>query len=347
MAAPTFTAQTMNDIVLATQYHLGRLKFQQIAQSLTHYEVWTKWFKKDRVTFDSGQGIQRTLMTKIDSAAAAHVGYLQEDEVNIIDVLSRLQIPWRHATTHWGLVYQTDVLMNSAEALVVNVLKPRRMAALLALVELLENAAWAAPPSSDDETEPFGLPYWVVTNTSTGFNGGAASGHTTVGGVSMTAVPAFKNYTAQYTAVSKADLIKKMRTAHRACRFISPITVDDYRGSAGERYRVYVNEATISDIEDVGEASNDNLGRDIASMDGTMVFRKHPIVHVPKLDENTSNPLYMIDHSTFYPVILKGDYLRESEPQKAPNQHNAYQVFVDLSYNYLCLDRRRNAAFTK
>lgn len=336
------TAKDINDLVAGTLDDLGRLKFQQIAQNLVHYEVFSKWFKKDKVAFDSGIGIQRTLMNKLDSQAARHVGLTDDDQVNIPDVIDQLTVPWRQVQTSWALIYQTDILMNRGSALVFNVIKPRRAAAMLALVEELENKAWATPGASN-KVNPYGLPYYVVKNATTGFNGGAPTGHTTVAGVSLTDSPTFKNYTAQYTSISKANLIKKLRTAHRKTRFISPITIDDYRGGLGERYRCYVNESTISDIEDIGEGQNENLGRDIATMDGTMVFRKHPIIWVPKLDEDTQNPFYMIDHSTFYPVCLRGDYLRESEATKAPNQHNVFQIFVDLTYNYVCLDRRRNS----
>ena len=105
---------------------------------------------------------------------------------------------------------------------------------------------------------------------------------------------------------------------------------------------LYVNETTISGIEDLGEAQNENLGRDIATMDNAMVFRNHPILWVPKLDADTTNPVYGLDHSTFYPVCLKGDYLRESDAEKSPNNHNTYVVYVDLTYNFICVDRRRN-----
>ena len=213
-------------------------------------------------------------------------------------------------------------------------------------MEELEDRAWAAAPSTTDKILPFSIQYWIVENATTGFNGGLPGSHTTVGGVNLNDSPTFKNYTDLYTNVTKSDLIKKLRTAHRKVRFVSPVTVEDYRGGIGDRYRLYVNESTISDIEDLGEGQNENLGRDIATMDGTVTFRRHPIIWVPKLDARTDNPVYLIDHSTFYPVCLKGDYLRESEAQKAPNQHNVYQIFVDLTYNYLCVDRRRNAVLS-
>jgi hypothetical protein len=39
---------------------------------------------------------------------------------------------------------------------------------------------------------------------------------------------------------------------------------------------------------------------------------------------------------------LKGDYLRETGPIMSKDQHNAWNNFVDLTYNYICIDRRRN-----
>lgn len=342
----TLTALDIADLVAGTLRDLGPLRFQQIAQNLQYYEVFSKWFKKDKVVFDSGVGIQRTLMNRLDSTSSKHVGLLDTDQVNIPDVIDQLQIPWRHAQTSWALIYQTDILMNRGKSLIFNVVKPRRAAALLGLVEELEERAWGAAPSTTDKLLPFSIQYWIVENATAGFNGGLPGSHTTIGGVSLTDSPNFKNYTALYTSVTKSDLIKKLRTAHRKIRFVSPVTIDDYRGGMGDRYRLYTNEAVISDLEDVGEAQNENLGRDIASMDGTITFRRHPIVWIPKLDARSDNPVYMIDHSTFYPVCLKGDYLRESEATKAPNQHNVFQVFVDLTYNYLCIDRRRNAVIT-
>ena len=106
-----------------------------------------------------------------------------------------------------------------------------------------------------------------------------------------------------------------------------------------------MNESTISDFEDVASQQNDNLGPDVASIDGTTTFRKHPVLYIPYLDDNAvqTNPIYMIDHSTWNPIVLKGDYLRETTPAKAAKQHNVFECFVDLSYNFICVDRRRNA----
>ena len=341
------TATDYLDLVKVTLRELGPMRFQQIAQTYQDLEVFPRWFKKDRVTFDHGIGIQRTLMTKIDENAARYVGFTEPDTTSIIDVLDQIQVNWVHMVTSWSLIYQTDLLMNRGKALVLNVLKPRRAAALIGLAELLERTAFGSPPASTNTTDPWGVQYWIVQDASTGFNGAAASGHTTKAGVDPTDATGFKNYTGTFGAVTKPDLIKSMRTAHRKCRFKSPVKIADYRSNLYDRYRIYTDETNISSFEDVGEGQNDNLGRDIASMDGSMFFRKHPIIWVPYLDTMVNHPVYMLDMSTFYPVCLAGDYLRESDPVVNTNNHNTYTVNVDLTHNYLCVDPRRSAVFYK
>lgn len=341
----TLTDQDIQDLVVGTLKELGRLKFNQIAQRLQEYEVFSKIMKKDKVSFDGGVGVQRSIM--IDhSSAAKNVGLYEVDDVNVNDVLVQINIPWRHTTTNWAFE-RREILMNSGGyKKIVDLLKVRRTDGMLSLVELMEEDFWSKPADSSDEVKPFGIKYWVVPNATEGFNGGNPSGFTAgAGNLNATTYPRWKNYTAQYTDVTKADLIKKMRTAYRKIRFKSPIQISDFRKGTGEMYRLYTNETLISSLEDIGEAQNENLGRDLASMDGEMVFRKNPIKWIPQLDEDSTNPLYMVNWNYFCPVFLKGDYLRESDPMYAPNQHNTKVVHVDCTYNYLCTDRRRQAHF--
>lgn len=334
------TAQDVADLVAGTLKDLGRMSFQQIAQNLVDYEVFPQWFKKDKVVFQDGIGVQRTLMNRLPDAAR-HVGWTDQDAPGITDLVDQLEIPWRHINTNWSFKRQ-EGLMNRGKSLIFNVIEPRRAGAMINLIETLENKAWDTAPTSSDKVNPYNIQYWVVKNSGTpGFNGGAAAGNTTVAGVSLTDSPTFKNWTGQYSTNSKPDLIKKMRTMHRKIRFKSPVDSKDY--AKKERYRVYCNETSISGFEDIGESQNENLGRDIASVNGEgMTFRGHPIRWVPKLDEDTSQPIYFLNHATFYPVCLKGDYLHESEPIRSNTQHDWFTVHVDLTYNYLCVDRRRN-----
>lgn len=330
------------DITRSTLRDLGPPKFSQIAQSLTRYEIVTKWFKKDKMVIDSGYGIQRNLMVRT-ADSARHVALNDEDSTTIADLLEQIQVPWKYVTTSWGFHYN-EFLDNRGKALILNVFEPRRCASMLDLIGEIEEKSWSAPASTTTK-DPYGIPYWIVKNSSTGFNGGYPTGHSALAGLDLTNAPNFKNYTAQYASANKTDLVKKMRTGKRKTNFISPVTVNDYRGSTGANYRYYTNETTLAAIEDIGEAQNENLGRDIASMDGQMVFHGNPLIYVPQLDSDTQNPVYQIDHTTFYPVVKKGNWMRESDVIRDPKKHDWFYIPTDCAYNFLCIDRRRNAVY--
>jgi hypothetical protein len=346
---PVLSDSEILDLVTTTLRDLGPPRFQQIAQQLQDYEVMSKWLKGDKVQIDSGYGIQRTLMVGL-AGSAAHVGLYETDDVDVKDLLTNMTVPWRHARTFWAFE-RREMLMNSGKALVTKLIEPRRAGATIDMAQELEDKAWAAPDASDTKY-PYGIPYWITCNSTAGFNGTVSYGHTTKGGVNPTQFSAVKNYSGTYTTVSKSDLIKKLRTAKRKTGWKSPVSIQDYRGGKADQYRLYVNETTMSSFEDVGESQNENLGRDVASIDETIVFRKHPIIYVPKLDSHSikttanaavTNPVYMVDHSTFFPVVLKGDFLRESDTMIVPGQHNVYTTFTDLTYNFICIDCRRQA----
>lgn len=332
------------DMVASTLYELGPIDVvQQIAQKKQNYEVLSRWFKKDKVELDSGIAIQRQLMVA-DTGAARHAAPTAEDNVNLADILKNIVVPWVHADTSWMVIYQ-QTLMNRSPSMILNAIKAQRNGSMLSLYDEMENKAWADAPPSTDKENPWAVKYWVVQNATAGFNGGSPTGDNLIAGLNLTTLSnsCFNNYSGTYGTVSPTDLMPKMRTAHRKTGFISPIDIKDYMTGTGDDYRVYVNEATLAGMEDIAMAQGDLGIKDIASVDGmTLSFRNNPIRWVAALDAAANNPVYMLNHSCFYPVGLQGDNLRESR-STAPKNHNIEQYFVDLTYNFLCVDRRRQA----
>lgn len=323
------------DLVKGTLKELGRLRFGQIATTYQRYEV-KRIMQKDRVQFEDGYAIQRTFMVD-ESGSARMAGLYQTFVRNQTDVLATTEIPWRHTHNFW-MWERRELLMNNGKSRIVDLMKVRRAAAMISLAKLMEDQFWSKPSDSTDKLNVFGVPYWVVKPTTLGFNGGAPVGFPAGAGGLLH--DRWKNYGGPYTAVSKPDLIKKMRKAHRLTDFQSPTDIPDFRNGAGDKYRIYMNETTISSFEDLAEAQNQNLGRDLAPMDDTTAFKRNPVRWVPKLDEDTSNPVYMLNVADFYPVFLKGDYLREAEPRNGEDAPNTWFVDVDLTWNVLCTNRR-------
>ncbi|MCJ7497039.1 MAG: phage major capsid protein [candidate division Zixibacteria bacterium] len=328
------------DYITTTLHDLGRGRFHQIAQELSEYFVLPRLLRKGNVKEQaSGIGIKETLMTGT-GGSSRWVGLNEEDSYNWSDILTQLTVVWCRLTDN--MQWERRILLeNRGEARVNDVIKPQRVAMWLRIAAALEEGYFAAPDATDTK-KPWGLKYWCTKNATTGFNGGLPSGFSTKGGVNITTYPSFKNYTFQYTNVTKADLIKKMRTAHRATNWRSPYKTSEMISEWGARRQIFMNEATISAFEDVGEAQNENLGRDVASMDDQIAFKKHPLIYIPYLDADTTNPIYMNDIETIKPIVLKGDYLRETDARLSPKQHNTFISDVDLSINFVCTNPRAN-----
>jgi len=335
------------DLVAGTLKDLGRGRYTELATDLQGFEVLPRVLKKGKINFiANGTGVQRNIMID-DGGAAKHVGLFSEDVTSAPDHLAQYTVPWRHSQTHW-VFDRRETQMNSGPSAIVDMVKMRRAGAMISLAKLMEQSFFGKPVDSSDNITPFGLDYWITPSQTQGFNGGNPSGFAAgAGGIDSAAYPRWANYTDGYTTVNKADLITKMRKAHRLTNFVSPISIPDYRKGAGQNFRIYVNEVTIAALETLGEAQNENLGRDLASMDGMITFRKNPLVYVPYLDADTTDPVRMINWNSFHINFLKGEYLRQDGPQKKADAHNVFEAHIDLTWNTDCDNRRLHADIRK
>jgi hypothetical protein len=341
----SLSAEQIADLVSTTLNELGRGKWTDIASVYQEYYALPKLLKQEKVQFDSGPEIELQVMHKY-GGNAKHTGLYATDDVNSEDIMAKGKIPWRHSTTNWSYD-EREITMNAAPSKIVDLVKTKRAGAMGGLAELMETALWSKPASSADVTTPFGLTYWIVKYDGTGgFDGGNPTGFTSgAGNISSSTYTRWANWAAQYTTSDKADLISKMRKAYTKIQFKSPV---DYPSASGaDRYTIYTNYDGLAALEDIGESQNENLGRDVASMDGKIVFRGNKVDYVPYLDNDTENPYYFVNWGVFDMVFLKGEYLKETGPIPAPKQHRVKEVHVDLTWNTRCVDRRRLAVIHK
>lgn len=374
------TPEGIADLVTTTLPDLDRLNWEQIAQELQEYVVMRHWLRNDHVEIEDGITIRKNLMNNTGDSAA-FTGITDTDQVDIPTVMAYITVPWRHCQTQWGWHYQTDALMNRGKSMIVKIIQPRRTGALLGKARILEQKAWTLV-SPDNDLDPFGVPYWIPYSTDAtvgwgsasiiaanplgGFVGSGLPGtHMSVGG--LTDMTNFVPFSAKYAAVSKSDLFPKMRSGHRRTGWRSPIGKAEQESRVQMDRRYYLNDQSCTDFENIGEANNENLGRDLSpfnagaskdadvyKVEGALTFKGHPLIYTPQLDDSattaaagTSAPIYQIDHSCFKTYCLAGDYMRESAPEKVPNQHNMWRVFVDDTLNFVCSNRRRQAVFSK
>jgi len=346
------------DLVSQTLQELNPLRWTEIATDLQEHVAARELLRKSRVTFQSGYGIKWSVMTD-HSNAARNVGLFSTDNVNVGDVMTTAEIPWRHTNSHYAFE-RREIKMNREPARIVELLKIRRADAMISMAEKLEANFWSQPTSSSDKLDPFGVDYWIVpavNGEDPGFydgsgvtGGGNPYGFSAgAGGLSSATYNRWSNWCADYTTIDKTDLIRKWREAATKTRFMSPTEIPAL-GTATD-FGYYTNYNVIGRLEEVLEAQNDNLGSDIASQDGRLLFRRVPVMWVPYLDSytgpagtsapTTADPIYGINWGVFKPCFLEGEYMVEEGPEKAANQHTTYHVQVDMTYNFLCYNRRK------
>lgn len=340
------TTDNLADLIEVTLDDLGKPGFTEIASALQDYVAMTRLIRRERVQFESGTGVEKRIMLD-HSGAAKNVLPYEQDSYNVADVMGNFRVPWRHTNTNWG-VERTEIAMNRDPARIVELIKVRRADAMISLAERMETDFWSKPADSSDETTPFGVLYWIVSNATTGFNGGNPAGFSGgAGGLSSTTYPRWANYTAQYTNMTKDDGVTAMRDIYRKIQFKSPTDHPNHR-KGPDKYEIFTNDTGIAAVETVGEQQNENLGRDIARMDDRIVFRGRPVHWVPQLDGNAdvTDPFIFINWAVLNPVFLRGEFLHE-ETHRAPNQHKVTVTDTDLTWNVCAVNRRRLGILTK
>lgn len=337
--------QDISDAVASTQRHYGPPTFRQVAQAQTRYEIFSRWFREDKVIVTEGYGIERQLMLDEEDDDDIHTGAYAEDQVDFEDVMGKLRVDFVLAKKGWTFNYD-EISNNRGGAQLFDLIESRRSAKLLTIIKGIESRGWMAPAGPTDDLVPYGVPFWVVKNSTRGFTGGYPTGFTDLANIDLTEHPNFKNWSNPYSDISRTDLIYKMREGRLETDFVSPLEVGGEGDVIMETYRTYCNNQTYLDLEMKMEDQNENLGPDIGkTAAGRLLFNGNPVVAVPSLNQDEQDPVYTLCHDVFKPMVQADNFLRESDVIRSTKNSDQFVVFINLKYNYVCFDRRRNAVF--
>jgi hypothetical protein len=259
MAAPVLLATGLGDLVQTTLRNLGKMKFTEIATTLQKHTAMRELLKKNRVVIEGGYGLQWDVMVG-QTNAAQNVGLGAVDNVNIVDVMTQATADWRNSTTNWALIGQEEA-MNASEERIVNLVQTRRIASMISMAELMENNFWGPPVAITDLLTPFGVNTWFVKNATEGFNGGAPAGYTTIG-LNPTTYPNWNNWTYQYTAVTRDDLVRHWSKALDWIDF-EPVVDGVPTFNTGDSYGQYTNYGVYGPLKEALDSQNDNMGNDL------------------------------------------------------------------------------------
>lgn len=223
------SADDINELVETTLQDLGKLRFQEIADNMQQYEVFSKWFKKDRVTFGVDLGNDAKVRQRIR---------------NMIQWKSTPDIATQHeklrATVRYnGQEYACEMLISRHEQMMSKVPGEIERLARERMEEDLVNHIFDDIPTCD----PVGY-----TTGQCSLRGKAALVDTldrrstartpcNVGYPTGYDPKEWKNFTSEYTDVSRDDAIDAMRYAMESMKPEPPV-----ENEKDKRFRLYIDQ---------------------------------------------------------------------------------------------------------
>ncbi len=336
----------IDDAVLLTQQQfIKKGSFVDMQTDLSDHVAVREMWKGRKKVFAGGEDWQFDAQMDHNHSART-VGLFETDGTALTDTMAKGSVKVRHVNAHY-IYDQREPAFQRGGTQIVDLVMTRYTGMMISLFELLEDLLWSKPVDSSDVKTPFGIAFWITRSATEGFNGGNPAGFTDgKAGLSALTYPRWQNWTAQYVNVTKEDLIRKMRKAHRMSRFRSPVSHANPDLGAMKN-GIYLNGDTVGLFEEAAEQQNMNLGKDVASMDGRTLFKGTPLTYVPKLDDDTADPVYMIDWKVLAIGVMAGWENNLSKPYMVPNKHLVRRVDLDASLNMVATDLRRLAVISK
>ncbi len=326
---------------------IKRGAFLDMATDLTDHVAVREIWKKRKKVFDGGDDWRFFAQVDHNHSAGA-VGLYETDVSAINETTIQLEVQPRHVNAHYTFDVREKSFQKGGVA-VANLIQTKYVGMMTSFYEMLERFLWTKPVDSSDERQPYGIEYWVTKGAAesapgaftgldpTGFPLGRA-------GKKSGDYPRWANYASPYLAVSKEDLVRKMRTGHRLTAFRSPIShAQPDLGAMGNG--IYTNNSVLMTMEEILEDQNMNLGNDMDSKGGRVMFKGSPVIYVPYLNNDTENPIYMLDWKWLTIGCLSGWENNLSKPYQLGDMHLVNRVDLDATLQMVCTDLRRQSVF--
>lgn len=329
--------EQFGDLVELTLKHYVRSDYTSLLTDLTDHPFAKQMVNKNHMDVQGGTQIE--FKVRMGTANSFElISPTTPDRTEMTDDFQHATVPWRKMQVSYAFL-QEQIDFNMGPEQIVDLVKAKEQGADFDQIEGLENIAWNFPQAADP-LQLRTIPYWIVKNATEGFNGGIPTGYTDVAGLSPTTWPRWSNWTGNYTTVSLDDMIRKMRTMAERTDFKPPVSGVPDLGATGTARAYYTNLTVKQTFEDVLDARNDNLGTDLAKHDNQTMFRKVPVIYVPMLDRDTTNPMYQINWNTMKIMVKKGWWQKRTILKPWPGQRNQVAVFKDTYMNIVNFNRR-------
>jgi hypothetical protein len=234
-----------------------------------------------------------------------------------------------------------------------------------------EKARWINPTGPNDgsggQVAVFGIPHYVVQSATAavGQNGAAPSGYSTVSGLSRTTHPELKNWTATATDMSLTNGQQKLSDMIDLMQWqCLPELPGEQKATHSYVIESHRTPYAMWQRQQYAFTGDSDIHADPAKLLGNntvgngLFFRTIPWRWVDALTQSTTRdgtsnpayddaqPVYLLDKSTWIVYAAEGIFMDESEPIRAAEDHNRFDMHMDSMYQRVCINPGANGVVT-
>lgn len=349
---PGVNTNQIGDLLASVYNDVPRAKWVDLAQTYNNYIVMPTLLKRKKMI---GSGPEMEFKVQVaQNTTSRQTKLYQTDDLSRADYLQTATVPWTHYDTHYAYdEREWAAKMESwSNQQILDYMEVQDHAMVMGSFDHFENQFFGRPSDANDDLNSWGLKYWLtrhVTGTSDtadgDFNGGPAFG-STVAGLNTTTYSAWKNWTAKYASITVADAVTKLGRAMDYCDWGRPRAFASLDGNTPD-WKIWMPNTEFTSFKTLAKAQNEDIGADLDALHGKVNFRGAKVEWVPALDDDTDDPIYLVDLSTFDFKVQKGrDFVRTFQ-KNLHGAHNVSAQWLDATYNFCCYNRRRNAVLAK
>lgn len=347
---PILQPEAIDDFVNATIARYRKKRWVDISLADQFYIFAERFINGNKSTPTKGGTAQKWDLQIANTETAQWTGLYHEDQTQVKNLLTQASQPWAINTVNYSYDLGEDIFQGDDATRIIDYIRVREHAMYNNWFELMEAALWGAPSSDSLVKRPMsGIPFWIQKNSAEGFNGGNPAGFTGgAGGISVSTVPRWKNYTFAYTDVTRDDFVAKVKRAIAMTEFRAPHAFAqlDSKATSWEMWTTY---RLLEKLNRYLDSRQDNI-QDVAGKSGKTMISGVPVEWVPRLENSdysgstydATDPIYGVNWSTFEWFAQEGMEMVRTPPQVHPGQHRVRDVFMDSYGNMLNYNRRRN-----
>jgi hypothetical protein len=336
----------IDDAVLLTmENYIKKGAFLDLQTDITDHVAVREIWKNRQKKFDGGNDwtFQAQIATNGSTRA---VGLFETDGTALSDTMIEGSMSPRHINACYIYDQREKAFQQGGKA-IADLVQTRYTAMMVDFYDYLEAVLWGCPAASDTKT-PHGVSYWVTKGTAgqEGFYGMDPTGYTSVGRghILSSAQARWRSWFADYAEVTDTDLIAKIDTAMMSTQFRSP--VDHAQPDlASAKTGIYANQGTAKQLKALLRTQNMNLGNDLIGV--LPLIKGVAPTYVPKLDADTSDPVYILDWKWMAVGVLAGWENNLSAPYMVPNKSKVRRVDLDCTLELVCTNLRKQMCFAK